>query len=320
MPHAYALLLFVTLAVQQHAAAQKAGDSPQRAQPVRPAPPASSAAQPPSRFTPFTLASTAFDTNINHNQEDLDAYGMTLGAGVLFRNDPRKPTLELQYQAGFHRYANTNQWDRLSHFARAAWERRLSRRVAFEAVGEGSIKGSTEDRELSNQLSLSPRIEYRITSAWRVRAFGAWRLKRYPDGADRNATNRYGGLELARRGPGIRWSTGGRYEVNAAESSRQRYLRWTWFGDLSTPIGRWNRLEVEMRYRRQRYPFRLVDVKGGPDVPRFDVRIEPEITWVHLIDADLEVRAGYAFSGRDSNDPRRDYRSHQVIASVLQRW
>lgn len=321
MPYACALLLLVTL-TQQPAAGQ-ADASGQRVQQVRSVPPPSAGKAPeagPSRFTPFAVASTIFDTNINHNEESLDAYGMMVGAGIGFRNDPRKPTLELQYQAGFHRYANTNQWDRLSHFARAAWERRLSRRVAFEAVGEGSIKGSTEDRELSNQLSLSPRLEYRITSAWRVRAFGAWRLKRYPDSADRNATNRYGGLELARRGPGIRWSAGGRYEVNAAESSRQRYLRWTWFGDLSTPIGRWNRLEVEMRYRRQRYPFRLVDVKGGPDVPRFDVRIEPEITWVHLIDADLEVRAGYAFAGRDSNDARRDYRSHQVIASLLQRW
>lgn len=320
MPYACALLLLVTLTQQPAGQADASG---QRAQPVQRVPPPSTAKAPeagPSRFTPFTVASTVFDTNINHNEEDLDSYGMTVGAGIRFLDNPRKPTLEVQYQAGFHRYANTDRWNRLSHNVRAAWERRLHRRVVLEAVGEGSIKGSTEDRELSNQLSLSPRVEYRITPVWRVRAFGAWRLKRYPDNADRNATNRYGGLELAVRRPGIRWSAGGRYEVNAAESSRQRYLRWTWFGDLSLPVGAWDRLEVATRYRLQRYPFRLVDVKGGPDIPRRDGRIEPEITWVHLIDADLEVRAGYAFSGRDSNDPRRDYRSHQVIASLLQRW
>lgn len=313
--------MLATLAQQQPAGPADASGQP--AQPVRPAPPTSTEKAQvagPSRFTPFTLASTIFDTNINHNEEGLDSYGMMVGAGLRFLDNPLKPSLELQYQAGFHRYANTDQWDRLSHFVRAAWERRLSRRVAFEAVGEGSIKGSTEDRELSNQLSFSPRLEYRITPVWRVRAFGAWRLKRYPDSADRNAVNRYGGLELAVRRRGVRWSAGGRYEVNAAESSRQRYLRWTWFGDLSVPVRTWDRLELEMRYRRQRYPFRLVDVKGGPDIPRYDVRVEPEVTWVHVLDQDLEARIGYAFSGRDSNDARRDYRSHQVMASLLRRW
>lgn len=323
MPSAWVILLVMTLGASPRAARTPAAPG-QPGQPPRPAPPA---AAPPaaegriSRFTPFTVASTVFDTNIDHNAEDLDAYGMALGAGVVFRNDPRKPTLEVQYQAGFHRYANTDQWNRLSHFVRAAWERRLTRRVVFEAVGEGSLKGSTEDRELSNQLSLSPRVEYRFTPTWRVRAFGAWRLKRYPDNPDRNATNRYAGLELAvRPRSGIRWSAGGRYEVNRAESSRQQYLRWTWFGDLTAPMGPRDRLEIETRYRRQRYPFRLVDVKGGPDIPRADQRVEPEISWVHAFNEDVEIRAGYAFSGRDSNDPRRDYRSHQVIASLLRRW
>ncbi len=324
MTHACALLLLVTLATQPPAA-HPAEASGQRGQPERPARPASSAVPapevPPSRFTPFTVASTVFDTNINHSEDDLNAYGMTLGAGVIFRNDPRRPTLEVQYQAGFHRYANTDRWDRLSHFVRAAWERRFTRRIAFEAVGEGSLKGSTEDRELSNQLSLEPRLEYRITPTWRVRGFGAWRLRRYPGSPDRNAINRYGGLELAvRPRSGLRWSAGGRYEVNAAESSRRRYLRWTWFGALTAPVGPRDRLEIEARYSRRRYPFRPVDVKGGPDVPRDDERLEPEITWVHAFNPDVEFRGGYAFSGRDSNDARRDYRSHQVIASLLRRW
>ena len=319
MPYASSLLLLVTL-VQQLAAgpADVWGQRPQSGRPAAPLSAGTVAGS--SRFTPFTLASTTFDTNINHNEEELDSYGIMVGAGIRFLDNPRKPSLEVQYQAGFHRYSNTDQWNRLSHHVRAAWEQRLHRRVVLEAVGEGSIKGSSEDRELSNQLSLSPRVEYRITPVWRVRAFGAWRLKRYPDSPDRNAINRYAGLELAVRHPGVRWSAGGRYEVNAAESSRQEYLRWTWFGDLSMPVGTWDRLELEMRYRRQRYPFRLVDVKGGPDIPRYDVRVEPEVTWVHRLDEDMEARVGYAFSGRDSNDARRDYRSHQVIASLLRRW
>ena len=99
MTHACALLLLVTLAAQP-SAAQPAEASGQRGQPERPTRPASPAVPAtevqPSRFTPFTVASTVFDTNINHSEDDLNAYGMTLGAGVIFRNDPRRPTLEVQ--------------------------------------------------------------------------------------------------------------------------------------------------------------------------------------------------------------------------------
>ena len=69
--------------------------------------------------------------------------------------------------------------------------------------------------------------------------------------------------------------------------------------------------------RRRR---RIVIRMKGPDVPRRDWRIEPEISWLHSVGHDLDLQAGYAFSGRDSNDPRRDYRSHQVLLSVLRRW
>src|SRR5207247_7304395 len=156
--------------------------------------------------------------------------------------------------------------------------------------GEGSIKGSTEDRELSNQLALAPQLEFRFTSALRLRAFGAWRVRRYEDTPDRNAVNRYGGLELVGRPrSGARWDAGGRYELNAAESDRQRYLRWTWFGALTRPVTAHDRLELEMRYRRQRYPYRLVDVSHGPDVPRRDRRVEPEISWLHTVDDDMEL-------------------------------
>lgn len=275
----------------------------------------------PSRFTPFAVAFTAFDSNVNHDAQDLDAFGGALGIGGIFRNDPRRPTLEVQYQAGLHRYTSTDRWNRLSHYARTAWNRRLNRRLALEAVGEVSIKGTTEDRELSNQFIASPRVEFRLTPALRLRALGAWRVKRYEDDPGRNAFNRYLGLAfIGRPRAGVRWDAGGRYELNAAESVRQRFLRWTWFGGLSAPVRAHDRLEVEMRYMRQRYPYRLVDVRHGPDVPRRDWRVEPEISWLHSVDEDVDLRIGYAFSGRNSNDPRRDYRSHQVLFSLMQRW
>ena len=277
--------------------------------------------RPPTRFVPFSVVSTVLDSNINHDADDLGSFGMVAGLGATFKNDPQRPTLEVEYEAGFHRYANTDRWNRVSHHLRAAWERRLNRRFTFEQVGEVSIKGSTEDHELSNQAVVSPRLEYRLVSWLRIRGVGVWRVKRYDDTPDRNAFNRYAALELiGRPQSGLRWTIGGRGELNAAESERQRYERWTWYVDASLPVGRRDRIEVGGRYLRQHYPYRLVDVSGGPDVPRQDARVEPEIAWYHVLGDRVELRAGYAFDSRDSNDPRRVYRSHQTVFSILTRW
>src|SRR5262245_23665556 len=66
---------------------------------------------------PIVTIGTVFDSNINHDAEDLDSYGTVLGVGAIFRNNASQPTLEVEYQAGLHHYTNTNRWNRLSHFA-----------------------------------------------------------------------------------------------------------------------------------------------------------------------------------------------------------
>jgi hypothetical protein len=295
-------------------AARKAPEPPPR-------PPVLQIQTPPQKLIPFVSASTIFDTNIDHDATDLDSYGVVFGAGGIFKNDPIRPTFEAQYLAGIHQYANTDRWDRISHYVRAAWDRRFTRQVRFEPVAEMSIQGSSEDRDLSNQFVLSPRLEYRFTPELRVRGLVVWRVRRYEDTPDRNAFNRYGGVELlGRPQSGPSWSVGGRYELNATESARQRYLRWTWYGDLSAPVGTRDRLELEVYYRSRHYPFRFVDVRGGPDVLREDVRVEPEVIWLHALDDRRELRIGYAFSGQYSNDVRRDYLSHQLLFGVLNRW
>lgn len=275
----------------------------------------------PSRVIPFTSVTTAFDSNVNRDTDDLDSLGAVAGLGVIFKNNPLRPTLEVKYEAGFHQYSNTNRWDRVSHHLRTAWDRRLTRRLYFEQVGEVAIKGSTEDHELSNQGMLSPRLEYRFVRWLRLRAEGAWRVKRYDDTPDRNAFNRYGGLELAgRHASGLRWTIGARAELNATVSQRQRYERRTWYIEFATPLTKRDRIEFGVAHRHQRYPYRFVDVPQGPDVLRRDVRIEPELEWLHALSDRVELRLGYGFDGRDSNDSRRDYRSHQGVLGILTRW
>jgi hypothetical protein len=274
-----------------------------------------------TRIIPFTSFTTAFDSNVNRDTDDLDSLGAVAGLGVTFKDNPLRPTFEVQYEAGFHQYSNTNRWDRVSHQLRAAWERRLTRRFYFEQVGEVTIKGSTEDHELSNQGTLSPRLEYRFVRWLRLRAIGAWRVKRYDDTPDRNAFNRYAGLELiGRHASGLRWTVGARAELNATVSPRQRYERRTWYIEFSTPLTKRDRIELASTYRRQRYPYRLVDVAHGPDVLRRDARVEPAVEWLHTLSNRVELRLGYGFDGRDSNDTRRDYRSHQGVLGIVTRW
>jgi hypothetical protein len=315
MSTALVVLLLTTLQTAPSLGqAQASSAPPEVANRRRPAPAG-------ARLVPFAVATTAFDSNINHDQDDVDAYGAVLGGGFTFRSDPVKPAFELQYQAGVHRYVHGERWNRLSHYVRAQWSAKLTRRIGLETVGEASIKGSTEDQELSNQFAVSPRLEFRLTRVFRARAYGTLRLKRYEDDPTREAFNRYAGTELVgRHEGGTRWSVGGRYEWNGAVSERQQYLRWTWYGDVARPLGSRDRVEVGTRHRIQHYPHRLVDVPRAPDVPRHDTRWEPSAAWVHAIDADIDLRLGYAFSGRRSNDARRDYQSHNVTFSVVQRW
>ena len=272
------------------------------------------------RLEPFVSITGAFDSNINHDKDNVNALGGVFGAGLRYRSSSVDPALELTGEVAGHSYTNSSRWDRFSQKLIAAWQHDLPGRWKFDATGEVSLKGSTEDREISNQYVVIPRIAYRISPQTRVRAYGALRARRYDDDPDRNAFNRYVGIEFTERATADRrWEVDLRYEVNATESPRQHYERWTFGSTYSFLVSGADRIEVEVRYRMQRYPFRLVEV-DDIDVPRRDHRWIPKITWARPLGSGLHVRAGYTAETRMSNDLDREFTAHLFSVTFIRYW
>lgn len=287
-------------------------------QPVsRPAPPPPEARHP---WTLFVLAGTRFDSNINQGVDSLDAYGVMMGGGAWYRNDPTDPSFEFSYELAVHRFTATNRWNRLSHQLLAVWEHELADPLKLILTGEGSIKGTSEDRELTNQYLASPMLEYKMGQWHRVRAYAALRYKQNTEEADRSAANRYIGADFRQYSArGDRWEAGVRYEINAARGLRNRYNRWTYSTEYITPVTTRDRLEVGIKYRFQRYANRFVEVEDV-DIRRADHRWIPAVRWVHAIEPGVELRAEYTLESRLSNDPRRDFSEHLMGLTIARRW
>lgn len=262
-------------------------------------------------------ASSVFESNIDRNQENNRAEGVVLGIGGQYMNRLDRPSFTAQYQVGGHMYAGAPRWDRISHNARAVYGGRLLKVLTFEAVGEISIKGSTEDRELGNQYIVSPRVQYRLTRNFRVELESGYRIKHYED-RTRNATNPYGGLRLTRRFGRGRWDVGYRYEENHADAVRNRYIRSTYRGGVILPVTTQDSLGVDLKVRSRRYA-RLVRI-GDHRVPLTDVKWSLSPEWVHVLNPRLQFRASYEFESRGANDPTRNYGAHSTVFAVERRW
>ncbi|RPH62700.1 MAG: hypothetical protein EHM89_05175, partial [Acidobacteria bacterium] len=214
--------------------------------------------------------SNVYDDNIDHNDQSVNAYGFVYGAGAHYQTSLRRPLFQMDYQLAQYTYPGAERWSRLSHNVRTNLEKRLTRRLSVEAIGQVISGGLSEEQEITNQLVLTPRVEYRLARGHRVRFYAAHRLKRYSSNTDRNATNRYVGLELQQRlDSGDTWEIGYRYEDNHAVSPRYRYLRLTYETGYSTMLTSRDMVALNVKYRSQRYRTRLVEV-DDVDVPRHD--------------------------------------------------
>ena len=275
-------------------------------------------AQVPSGLWSFSAgASSVFESNIDRNQENNQSEGLVVGVGGRYQNRAERPTFTALYEIGGHLYAGAPQWDRVSHHLRAAFERRLFKPLTFEAVGEVSIKGSTEDRELGNQYIVSPRLQYRLSRSLRVGLESGYRVKHYEDRA-RNATNPYGGVRLSQRFGRGRWDLAYRYEENHADAVRSRYVRSTYGGNLVLPLAEQDSIGMELKFRPRRYE-RTVRV-GEQRVPLRDLKWSLSPEWVHVLGPGLQFRAGYEFEARGGNDPDRSYNAHSMVVGVERVW
>lgn len=289
--------------------------SPTVASPAPPAPPPDE-----RRLAIHFGQATVGDSNIDHDFEARPDVGVVLAAGLSWRNRVARPTVELAYEAAFHRYHESPKWNRTSHHALGVFEVPLGRRLRLHTTADASLRGTSEDRETADQYALVPRLELRLARPVAVRLDGAARLKRYPaPDRDRDALNTYGSAELRLRAGPARIELGSRYETNDARSDRYDFVRWTHDVALSVGLGRRDNLGLEMRYRDQHYPRRLVNTPGGR-AARHDVRWIPTVSWEHRFEGPLALGVDYKYERRNSNDPDKAFRAHLVSLSFTYRW
>ncbi len=312
IPVSTLVVAMICVAAARLAGAQTAAD-------VAPGQPEAVASR-PRTFDVRLAVGTVYDSNVNHDLLNREAYGAVASAALLFRSAPSDPSVELTYEAALHAYRGPSPWDRVSHHARLLWQVELGRAVTFATVADVSLKGNSEDRDLSDQYLVGPRLEVDLASGQRLRLYGAYRLKQYEDEPRRDARNPMAGVEYRlRTGRGDRWEAGVRYDVNLALGERYRYERWTLQGGYAARLSRADAIDVQLTLRFQRYPFRLVDV-DGVGYPRRDSRWIPEVGWTRQLGYGAEARVAYRFESRESLDPRKRYDAHLVQFGVVRQW
>ncbi|MEJ7758790.1 MAG: hypothetical protein WKF55_04285 [Gemmatimonadaceae bacterium] len=273
----------------------------------------------PYGFSAFTAE--VFDSNIDREREDpTRANGFVIGGVVRYQSAESRPGFAVAYEAARHSYTASEQFDRISQNLSVVLSRRLTKQVTAETIGEAALKGSSEDRDVGNQFLFLPRLNYRLDAARRLRAFGAYRIRRYETNPDRDAANRYVGAELRSDvGRHSRVDVGYRYETNSARSERRSYVRRTYSTGLERSFGRNDDMFAELKFRSQRYPKRLVEV-DDEDVPRHDYRLTPTLEWNHRFGAGFSLIANYNFENRTSNDPDNGYLDHVFALTGRYDW
>ena len=266
-----------------------------------------------------TLA-TSFDTNINHDPQGVKSYGFVPSLGVHFQNNVERPSFEIEYEVAAHSYTNSNEWDRVSHNLVLSYRKHLFGGWSTRTESEITLKGSSEDRELNNQYVLRQQLEYRINNNSRMQLVGAYRVKRDPVDSGSNAIDPYAGVRFIQRLAGDkRWSLSYRYDTNRSWDPKNRYIRWAYEAEFAMPIGdRRNRLSFDLTYKPRLYG-RTVRVEGER-VPRRDGRWIFETQFERVLRSDLRMVFMYRFERRDSNDPDKDFQSHQAGVALTYRW
>lgn len=270
----------------------------------------------------FMSVGSVFDSNVNRDEESLNSFGLVPSMGVHFQNDAEKPSFEADYEIGFHRYTQTNEYNRVSHNFTGSYRRQLARKWQARTTAEISLKGSSEDRDVNNQYVLEQQIQYRINPRNRVRAFAAYRLKRYPlVDVGKNAVDPYVGarFEQTLRGGRV-WEISYRYDKNRSQDPKDRYVRWTYGAQFSTPLfdNRRDLLTFEARYSPRLYA-RQVKV-DGERVPRRDRRWTFDALYERPLTRDVQWGLNYRYETRDSNDPDKKFDSHLLGVTFGFKW
>ncbi len=301
----------------------------------------------PRQFSLDLSASGVFDTNINHDTDDIDSHGMLAGIEARLRSSPRRPALTLSYEGTVQSFSGTDRWDRLEHQLDGRIAQYLGP-VTLETTARLDFGSATEDRELSNQFTVRPRIGLSVGAA-RVRVYGAYRLKGFDLASELQSSDpdmqvglsqlesteeagvpneriRYVGAEFRwKAGGGSSWQLGYRYETSDSDNPDRRYIRRRYTAEYRADVSDRSALELGLEYRPRRFLDQRVQVESLDEETgevseseelRRDIRWVPYVSLGHTFPWGQEVEVSYEFQRRTSNDPEEEFEAHQVTLSV----
>ncbi|MDH3298011.1 MAG: hypothetical protein OEM96_07020 [Gemmatimonadota bacterium] len=262
-------------------------------------------------------ASNYYYSNIDHNLDDVQSYGFVPSLHLRFQNHATEPIMMIDYAMAQHAYTNTERWDRLSHTGRIEFAPVLSGTVRPSTKAEVSLRGSSEDRDLSDQYRITQEVEFRITRNNRLQAYGAARWKQFTEDEQLSSFKPHIGLRLDNRLSGDRrWEIGARFERNEEVGTDGDYARWTFGTEYRFPaLGSRSELEFGLTVRKKDYDGQFVEIEEQ-DVLRSDRQYIADIVWRRWFGSGLSFELGYEFETRESNDPDKIFNAHELLFSL----
>jgi hypothetical protein len=262
----------------------------------------------------------ALDSNIDRDENEQTAPGITVAVLAAVQNRPRRPSLLMDYRYAIHAYASTERWDRTAHRLRATWVVPAGARWTFETTASAQTGLITVEYRSTDQLMIMPRVQYQPVRAHRLRAAAAYRARRYGDEGSSTATTPGGTIDYRfRLGSWHYLDFACRYDRNRADLDRRDYTRTGCVAAYTRPLGPDTRVSLGTEYREVRYSSRVAMTADGVE-GREDLTWIPSIIAVHQLMAPLRLDLRYRWVRRRSNEPSTEFDSHRADVSLRFQW
>ena len=266
--------------------------------------------------------SALYDTNVRQDNSELDMYGGRFDLLARFANRPISPVFQLEYGAGRRASSPTTVHDIMTHRVGALLAMSLRAGARLELIGRGVSGGVDEDLNQQREASVLPRLEWELNRHNRLRLYTSrtWR----DEGGNPTPTvgSMLGGEYRRRFGSAVTLQFGFRSETHTPADSVYSWRREGVTTDFALRTGARSAFELGARYRVRSYPNRLVTIDGEPVIRRDDER-RASASWVFRSRTGTELRAGWEYEVRTSNDTRRNFDAHRTVLSFRQpiaRW
>lgn len=264
----------------------------------------------------FHLTSV-FDSNIDHDLQDIDSYGMIAGVEARLVTQARPPHLWLAYDGGYQTFSNSSRWDRWQQSAELGTRVPVAGRLGLEAKINYDNRISTEDRELVNQFMVMPGLRY-DGARWGLRGFGAWRIRRFTETPAYDEDIWMAGAEgRVRPGRRVTWRLNYGHEDAKSDTPSRSYTRDRLRFSHESRVGARNSVLLTAEHQWRTYPEELVEVAAA-EVPREDRRWVLGAGWEYRFPSHQVLALEYRYEERTSNDPEEEYAAHRLELGV--RW